>query len=367
MTKYNEANVEYVSSLDKMLKEGKTLRDKLRVELKEIYGEDKLPASRFSIKYWRIRGFSEEESIYRVKEIQGSHTSVEARTKKLLAKGIDVDEVRKIIDSQQKELGKKRSDVHKKYRDLDPDHTKKQSRLCKEFWIEKGFSEEAAIEKAHSISAENRKKFREKLDAGKIRRGWNNATIDYYLNKGMSTEDAAAALTERQKTFSLEKCIEKFGEEEGRKKWTERQEKWKKSVFNTIRWIGGGKSVVATSLFEQISSSTSMFGANEKFITRFGYHFKYDFCESETKKIIEFHGDYWHCHPSMFDSDYWHVKKQMRAIDIWEFDERKKAAVIAHGYEYYVVWEHEYKLNPEGTIINCKNFLNANTEHRTCR
>ncbi|MEG1142150.1 MAG: hypothetical protein RSE41_06875, partial [Clostridia bacterium] len=39
-----------------------------------------------------------------------------------------------------------------------------------------------------------------------------NTQIEFYLNKGMSNEEAENALNERQKTFSLEKCIEKYGE-----------------------------------------------------------------------------------------------------------------------------------------------------------
>jgi len=50
--------------------------------------------------------------------------------------------------------------------------------------------------------------------------------IEYYLNKGMTEEEAAIALTERQTTFSLEICIEKYGEEEGLKRWQERQNTW---------------------------------------------------------------------------------------------------------------------------------------------
>ena len=39
----------------------------------------------------------------------------------------------------------------------------------------------------------------------------NNSTrIEYYTARGLSEEDAVIALSERQRTFSLEKCIEKY-------------------------------------------------------------------------------------------------------------------------------------------------------------
>ena len=54
--------------------------------------------------------------------------------------------------------------------------------------------------------------------------------IGYYTSRGYSLEEAQIALSERQSTFSLEKCIEKFGEIEGRIRWQERQDTWRSSL-----------------------------------------------------------------------------------------------------------------------------------------
>ena len=58
----------------------------------------------------------------------------------------------------------------------------------------------------------------------------NTTRIEYYLAQGMTEEDAQKALSKRQTTFSLKVCQEKHGEEEGKKIWEERQEKWMKSL-----------------------------------------------------------------------------------------------------------------------------------------
>lgn len=50
--------------------------------------------------------------------------------------------------------------------------------------------------------------------------------ISYYTSRGYSQEEAEKLLSERQTTFTLEKCIEKHGEEKGRKIWQARQDKW---------------------------------------------------------------------------------------------------------------------------------------------
>lgn len=62
--------------------------------------------------------------------------------------------------------------------------------------------------------------------------GNNSTTLLYWLKLGYSEEEAKEKLSERQTTFSLEKCIKKYGEEEGRKRWKKRQEKWLKSLDN---------------------------------------------------------------------------------------------------------------------------------------
>lgn len=53
-----------------------------------------------------------------------------------------------------------------------------------------------------------------------------NTNIEYYLTKGMTQEDAAKALTERQTTFNLELCVDKHGILEGVSTWQDRQDKW---------------------------------------------------------------------------------------------------------------------------------------------
>jgi hypothetical protein len=75
-----------------------------------------------------------------------------------------------------------------------------------------------AIDKAHKTRVENNS---------------YTTTIEYWLKKtGGNIEEAQRLLTERQATFSLEICIEKYGEEEGRKRWAERQEQWIESYNN---------------------------------------------------------------------------------------------------------------------------------------
>lgn len=49
--------------------------------------------------------------------------------------------------------------------------------------------------------------------------------IDYYIGKGMSSEEAEAARAERQRTCTLKRFIERYGEEDGVRRYNERNEK----------------------------------------------------------------------------------------------------------------------------------------------
>lgn len=53
--------------------------------------------------------------------------------------------------------------------------------------------------------------------------GKSSASLEYWLNKGYSLDEAKEKRKERQSTFTLEKCIKKYGEEEGTRIFNERQ------------------------------------------------------------------------------------------------------------------------------------------------
>ena len=68
----------------------------------------------------------------------------------------------------------------------------------------------------------------------------------------------------------------------------------------------------------------------------------YDFYNPETKEIIEFQGDYWHCNPEKYKNSFYHPMKKMTAEEIWEYDENKKNLAIDNGYIISYIWEKDY-------------------------
>jgi hypothetical protein len=74
--------------------------------------------------------------------------------------------------------------------------------------------------------------------------------------------------------------------------------------------------------------------------------------------IIEFNGDYWHANPSIYKDDA--VIRGKRAVDIRLRDHLKLQTVKDLGYQTLVVWESDYKNNPQHILKEtCEWILNA--------
>lgn len=79
----------------------------------------------------------------------------------------------------------------------------------------------------------DREEIKRKAAKNRADNNGNTTTIEYWLKKTSGDmEKAKALLKERQTTFSLEKCITKFGEEKGFELFLKRQEKWLNTLSN---------------------------------------------------------------------------------------------------------------------------------------
>lgn len=123
----------------------------------------------------------------------------------------------------------------KKFRQLVKSNFYNNTLLHKEYWETRGWSESMAVEK---IKEEQKKRNSSKMiqlqelkeqDYYKWRSHFNT-TIEYYLEKGFSAEDAEKMRKERQTTFSKDICIRKYGLDKGQTIWQDRQKKWLSSI-----------------------------------------------------------------------------------------------------------------------------------------
>lgn len=200
----------------------------------------------------------------------------------------------------------------------------------------------------------------------------NPLRIEYYLAQGMSEKEAKQALVNRQSTFSKEKCIEKYGEKEGLRRWKERQEKWQatlnskspeeKARINRAKQRNGSSvSLISQELFESLGIENAKYhnnGGEEVIYIDDLTYYMVDFVLGN--KIIEFYGDYWHCNPNRYKPE--DIVKFPRDIsykakEIWQKDKKRKQELEQAGYSVLEIWEGDFKENPDKVIQQCKEFL----------
>lgn len=238
-----------------------------------------------------------------------------------------------------------------------------------------------------------------KSNTTKIENNSNNTTIEYYLNKGLSLPDAQEALSERQSTFTLEKCIERHGSDLGSEIWRNRQERWQHTInskpkheidqINTkkgntreqlIEKYGekkakeilekrytkiGRSSKEAFTFFSKLYKKARKIGIkrgdiflgtkkrNEYWIHQDSF-FTYDFTIKSIKMIIEYHGTAFH--PKVGDYN-WTSPFGKTYDEMMLIEEAKEKAAIDEGFSYYVVWSDDdlnIKLNEMFSIIEEK-------------
>lgn len=76
----------------------------------------------------------------------------------------------------------------------------------------------------------------------------------------------------------------------------------------------------------------------------------YDIVDPEHKKIIEFHGDYWHCNPKQYAETYYHTIIKKTAKEIWHNDFNKVQAAIDRGFAVKIVWWSDFIASSDQTI-----------------
>lgn len=100
-------------------------------------------------------------------------------------------------------------------------HGGKYSSGSKNFIKYQGLTEEEKQQKINEVHS--------KISKSNKENGNNDCTLEYYLKRGYNENEAKRLLSERQSTFSLEKCIERYGEE-GLIIFNQRQQKWQKTL-----------------------------------------------------------------------------------------------------------------------------------------
>jgi len=227
-----------------------------------------------------------------------------------------------------------------------------------------------------------------------------NSQLQFYKDKGLNEEEAKEKLSERQTTSNLENLIKKYGEKIGKEKYFEYN---KRKINNLQNFIERYGQIDGVDKFEKykdtlkiirskeylikkhgfdwyskfVNRKVNYFGKNtyskisfylfEKIVIEIGKYFekiyygekeytfyfrdkefsliKPDFYIKDINYCIEFYGDFWHKNPNIKkynDSQYDFIRER---------DKRRiKTIEDSFGVKIDIVWESDYRENPEKTI-----------------
>jgi len=282
--------------------------------------------------------------------------------------GLNKNDAIKLMNSRANERGIKiKNGLNEKF-ESNKNFFKEKSIQCVEFWLKKGYTkEDAEIEVKKSFDNIHTKTWKKRINNPELYQDVNTTQIGYWLKKGFTEKESKEKIKERQKTFTIEKCIQKYGEIDGMKFWTERQKNWSEKIeimYKNGLFIKFRKEPYSNDeieIFENISNRLLIkahYGKNQyyRYIKELGQTFAYDFVYN--KKVIEFNGDYWHCNPLLYKDDFFNKSKQMFAKDIWNYDKVKIDSIEELGFETLIIWEYDYKNNKEEVIQRCIDFIN---------
>lgn len=187
---------------------------------------------------------------------------------------------------------------------------------------------------------------------------------------------------QRDAGCTLKYFQEKYGEEEGRKKYLEVNAQKANSLDNYIRRYGDEEgrerysnvlknkffSKVALNMFKTIISELPEFVKCLPTYYASDTSSEYYLVDKENSKLyfidftipsinycIEFNGDFWHCNPTRYsENDVVDVFGEMKNVkDVWEKDRRKVDFIRSQGFECDVIWEDDYRKNPVEVIDRC--------------
>ena len=305
--------------------------------------------SRHTKGYWLARGWSDVESYIKSKENKQKNC--------------------KSVYSQQTWLEKINPITGRNYTAEEADFERNSRRpIRKEYWIKKGYNDVESQKLAVEAKNRNNEVGADSSSISKIHRFTSKRCIEYYTVRGYTELEAKTIVSDRQKYFSKDICVQKYGEENGISIWQARQDKWQETLkskpedeilrINKLKLFKGGSVSKGESLlFEQLANHGIDCSKQHAILKNNTRHYVYDIVHKN--KIIEYNGDFWHASPKKYkESDVVRLpNKTITAKEIWEKDLEKIKFAESQGYEVLVVWESDFKKNKEETIKQCIQFL----------
>ena len=231
--------------------------------------------------------------------------------------------------------------------------------LSVQFYLEKGWTEEEAKAEIKRTQTQRALKSAAKMTDDRL-----PTQLNYWIKQGYSEEEAKKLQSERQTTFTLEKCIKKYGEVEGRKRFEERQRRWVKNLFDSMSKNGTYNNTISREslkLFEPVYNGiknkyTCYIGLKDENISEFRIsYYSYDFTIKELNLIFEYNGEAFHPNPA-WDKEKWNSWRQAftekTAEEYHTYYMQKIKAAEDCGFKVIQLWSSETMENNTKIIMN---------------
>ncbi len=171
---------------------------------------------------------------------------------------------------------------------------------------------------------------------------------------------------------SLKCYTQKYGEDEGLKKYEERNKKISKA--NTFLWylekygedegkrqyelfrkkshkhLGRSKSKKSSEINKILDNFNIKYFDEYKYENEKQKNGKIDFYLPDYNIVIEYYGVYWHCNPNYYEKDYFNALSKRFAYEIWENDKNRINYIFEKEFKknvtILIIWETT-KFTPE--------------------
>jgi G:T-mismatch repair DNA endonuclease (very short patch repair protein) len=174
----------------------------------------------------------------------------------------------------------------------------------------------------------------------------NKCCVAYWLERGFSEEQAKAEISLLQKVNS------------GKRRTF--QSPWQPSFWVSLGYdfeeakqkVSGIQALNSSKSRKAVSKSGTVFIDKLTELSGIQFErevilekkFRVDGVNLEHKVVVEFHGTFWHMHPSLFGPEDINRVTGWKAQSKWNEDQGRIKYLTAAGYRVFVVWEHEANL-----------------------
>lgn len=183
---------------------------------------------------------------------------------------------------------------------------------------------------------------------------------------------------------SLEYFIEKYGEEEGQRRYVELNDKKRHNIENYTRLYGDDAEIKLEEYFSNTFQNRYFTSAphieflnllHNRLSATWKYHdaihdkefvvydaenkkvFMYDFVITNPfKACIEFNGDYYHCNPKIYSENFI-IRTGATSKEVWDSDAMKLNAIQSRGFKTLIIWESDFNANKTQSINEVMNWL----------